>query len=178
MNENTKKLEAILFSEGAPVSRRYLISALAVPNVDEYIKELMEARSDSGVLVADDGKNVSLITNKDMAEYIKELKDKDIAAPLSKATQETLAIIAYAGPISKVDVDYLRGVNTAYSIRKLLTRGLVREEKDGRGKNLNITIDFLLYNGIEKVENLMDYETIHPKMIESLEAIKKRMYDK
>ena len=125
--------------------------------------------------VLDDGSRVALATNPALREFIQHTRSEDQNAPLSKASQETLSIIAYAGPIAKVDLDFLRGVNTQYTVRRLAVRGLIQEQKEGGKKMLVVTVDFLSHLGLQKTKDLPDYKTVRRDILEGLRATKKKM---
>jgi segregation and condensation protein B len=87
---------------------------------------------------------------------------------LTQPSIETLTIIAYRGPISKAEIEKIRGVNCSLILRNLMIRGLVDFDIDkNNGQELyNVTVDFLQYLGLNTVEDLPDYMRLH--QLESL----------
>ena len=177
MNILAKKLEAILFTQGTSLSRKKVCSLLQCKNeeLEKALQELQEARKDTGIVVVDDGEYIALATHPLIADAISTLQKEDLQKPLSKASQETLSIIAYAGPISKMDLDFLRGVNTQYTLRRLSMRGLIHETKEGNQKKVIVSTDFLTHLGITKTTDMQSYEEIRNTILDGLETIKRRM---
>ena len=85
----------------------------------------------------------------------------ELSEELSRSSRETVAVIAYKGPVSRPEIDYIRGVNSSYALRNLLLRGLIlREESPDttRGYRYSVSGDFLKYLGVSKIEDLPGYE--------------------
>jgi segregation and condensation protein B len=82
---------------------------------------------------------------------------------LGKAGLETLAIILYQGPISRADIDYIRGVNSQFIVRNLLIRGLIERvdnPTDARSFLYKTTLDLLSHLGISKIQDLPEYDQV------------------
>jgi segregation and condensation protein B len=127
-------LEAILFFRAEPVSIPTLarLSKHKEGEVKEALKKLEEKLIDRGVVLVWVGSDVALGTRPEAKEVIAEIAKDEFSRELSKAALETLAVILYASPILKTDIDWIRGVNTHFILRTLTTRGLIeREEKEG-----------------------------------------------
>ena len=125
-------LEGILFvvgDEGISIDKlsKVLDISLADLNkiLDEYMADLES--SDRGLQLEKYNDNYKLVTKKEHAEYYKKLVDNEVSDVLSPAALETLAIIAYNGPITRNMIDEVRGVNSIYVIRKLVLKNLVKE---------------------------------------------------
>ncbi|KKQ40457.1 MAG: Segregation and condensation protein B [Candidatus Moranbacteria bacterium GW2011_GWC2_37_73] len=106
------------------------------------------------------GEEVQLVSNPENAEFIEGLVKSELQDSLSNAAMEVVSIIAYRGPISKTEIEAIRGVNCAYTLRNLLLRGLIERNdnpNDSRGYVYAITFDFLKKLGIESVKNLPEY---------------------
>ena len=171
-----QKLEAVLFAGGAGIPKKQLAKHIGcdADQLEKSLSALREQRAESGVVVVDDGVQVALATNPSLAEFMKKVQKEEETAPLSKAMQETLSIIAYAGPIAKVDLDFLRGVNTQYTLRRLAMRGLIQDERKGKERLVSASVEFLLHMGVQQVEALPDYTTIRQKILDGTQAVKKR----
>ena len=81
---------------------------------------------------------------------------------LGRAGLETISIILYKNPVTKNEIDFIRGVNSQFIIRNLLIRGLIERipNPNGRGNLYQPTFELLRYMGVEKIENLPDYEKV------------------
>ena len=96
---------------------------------------------------------------------------------LSRAAVETAAIIAYQGPLTRVDIEYVRGVNSSFILRSLMMRGLierVENPKDARSYLYRISFDFLKHLGVVRIEELPQYEELHKEKMGGLEEIKEK----
>jgi segregation and condensation protein B len=92
---------------------------------------------------------------------------------LSKAALEALTIIAYRHPILRSEIDYIRGVNSSFTIRNLIARGLVERipVSVGRGYRYQPTIEFMKFLGISSVHELPEYDTVQKELTEGIENI-------
>ena len=176
MNNALQKLEAILFTSGTGITKKQLAKQVGCNDkqLEQLLGQLQEQRATSGIVIVDDGMQVALATHPSLADYMEDIRKNEETAPLSKAMQETLSIIAYAGPIAKVELDFLRGVNTQYTLRRLAMRGLIQEKRKARTRLLSPTVEFLLHLGIQQVEELPDYTTVRQKILDGVQAVKKR----
>ena len=124
--------------------------------LDEYMPDLES--SDRGLQLEKYNDNYKLVTKKEHAEYYKKLVDNEVSDVLSPAALETLAIIAYNGPITRNMIDEVRGVNSIYVIRKLVLKNLVKEvgrsEMAGRPILYGVTDQFLDYFGLKSLDDL------------------------
>ncbi len=161
-NELLKKLEAILFYLAEPVNFSFLAKTLEVSKeeVEEGVGELQVAFENRGVrIVVHDGE-VVLSTAPELSLTIEKIIKEERERDLGRAGIETLAIIAYKGPVSKKEIEYIRGVNSQYALRNLLLRGLV-EKKEGDGAFrvvlYSITGDALRFLGLSSITDLPEY---------------------
>ncbi len=170
-------LEAILFTEGGPVSRRRLATLLQCPvaSLEEPINALKAKYNERGVVIVDDGTTLALTTNPSLASSLKQLEKEEAQGELSNAVRETLSIITYAGPIAKRDIDFLRGVNTHLTLRRLLIRGLIQEHDSGNDHLFSVTVTLLQHLAVQHVTELKGYDTIRSHILEGLHAIQQRM---
>lgn len=165
-NENLlAKIEAILFVYGEPVSLDRLVKILNIKKEELVLaidKLLIECnREESGTTLIKNNNQVQLVTKPGLANILEDIVKQEFTEDLSTASLETVSIIAYAGPISRADIEYIRGVNSSFTIRNLLLRGLVERSIDPKRTNAyiyNISFDLVKKLGIEKIENLPDYE--------------------
>ena len=165
-----RQTEAVLFVSGAPVGKKKLIGLLgcSAEELDAAVAE-MNAR-EGGAVVIDDGARLALAVNPSVGEFVESVRKSEERAPLSVSARETLAIIAYAGPIDKTELDFLRGVNTQYILRRLLVRGLIHEQREGEKRLFAVTVDFLRHLGLRRKEELPEYEEVCRSIRESVRA--------
>jgi len=94
---------------------------------------------------------------------IEQLTKDELTRDLGKAGLETLSVVLYQGPISRADIDYIRGVNSQFILRALLIRGLVERvdnPKDARSYLYKTTLDLLSHLGVSKLSELPEYEQV------------------
>ena len=176
MDTATAQLQAILFTSGGPVAKKRLMTLIGctADRLKQSVRELEEAHRGGGVTVIDDGTAVSLATDPSLREYMEGVLRDDRTKPLSRASQETLAIIAYAGPITKIDLDFLRGVNTQYTVRRLLMRGLIQERKERSRRSYTVTAEFLTHIGVRRTGDLPDYESVRDTIHTGIRTVREQ----
>ncbi len=160
-------IEAILFYRGEPVSLDYLSKTLKIDaeGIKAGLKELEERLEGRGLKLVVTENEVALGTDPALTDLIESLdrKEKEYEEP-SRAALETLTVILYRGPVSKTDIDYLRGVNSYFTLRQLMTRGLVEkiEDKEKRGVCLyKPTLELLANLGVTRNFELPNYVTLN-----------------
>lgn len=167
MNTNTmtSKLEALLFIYGEPIELKKMAKILGEKEADvkagleELEKEL--AREERGLMLVQDKDKVQLVTKSEFSKLLEEITKQEFTEALTPAALETLSIIAYAGPITRADVEYIRGVNSSFTIRALLMRGLVERQTDPKRSNAYLystSFDLLRHLGLSKNEDLPEYK--------------------
>lgn len=164
-----QKLEAILFWKAEPVSFKKLATLLNidVTTVRAGISELENQLKGRGVTLIQTDEDVMLGTAKEASELIEQLTKDELTRDLGKAGLETLSIILYQGPISRADIDYIRGVNSQFILRALLVRGLVERvdnPTDARSFLYKPTLQLLAHMGVSKISDLPDYEQVRAEI--------------
>ena len=157
-------LESILFVNGEPIKIAKLLKILSV-QVEQMEKALTVlgekyAQPDSGLMLMRKGEEVQLVSRPENAEFIDGLVKGELQDSLSNAAMEVVSIVAYRGPISKVEIEQIRGVNCAYTLRSLLLRGLIERSdnpRDNRGFVYALSFDFLKKLGVDDVKKLPEY---------------------
>jgi segregation and condensation protein B len=129
MNNLKNQLESILFVSNKPLSAKALAKVVEAEEsaVKSALRELAEERKNSGVVVLEADEGFQLATSGENSEVVKNFLNADLREKLTDATVEVLAIIAYRQPISKSEIEAIRGVNSQYSVRALLMRGLIEK---------------------------------------------------
>jgi len=156
-------LEGLLFLVGDEgISLNKIVDILDVPG-DEIKKIILELnndykKADRGVMLSVLGNKFKLITKKEHKDYYKKLVDSEKNEVLSQAALETLAIIAYNEPVTRLQIEEIRGVDSSHMVRKLLFRNLIEErgraETPGRPTLYGVTEQFLDYLGLSSLDEL------------------------
>ena len=166
MNELKHKIEAILFIKNEPISLSYLLKLTGATKdeIMDAIDTLREEYKNRGVVIVSNNDDYMFGTNPQLSSFIELVHKDEISRELGKAGLETLAVILYKGPVTRREVDRIRGVNSTSIIRSLLLRGLIEkiEQRDGvsSGKSIEYgpTIKLLMHLGISKIEELPNYK--------------------
>jgi len=153
-------LESLLFVAEGPVTLEQLAHALEVETVqvEQALGELADRYNGRGLRLQRQGKQVQLVTAPEAAPYIERLLGLELSDRLSAAALETLAIIAYRQPVTRAQIEAVRGVNCDSVLRTLLHRGLIepvgRLEQAGRPILYGTTFEFLRYFGLSDLSEL------------------------
>lgn len=162
-------LEGLLFLMGNEGLTLPQIEAILEENEEVCIKLLGELQdeynnNDRGIALKELGNSYKLVTKEEYKDYYKKLTELSNIRTLSPSALETLAIIAYNEPITRLEVDELRKVNSGQMIRSLIARDLVKEvgrsDKIGRPRLYGITDQFLDYFGLSSKDELPRIEEI------------------
>lgn len=168
------KIESILLFKNEPVSLTELAKWLsAKPEaIKEALQNLSKSYESRGLVLISDKEFVSLGTHPEASALIEKLQKEELSRELGRAGLETLAIILYKGPISRREIDHIRGVNSSFILRALLIRGLIeRVEGTERSYTYKATLKLLEYLGISKIEDLPEFETAFKKMEEFVKTV-------
>lgn len=164
------RLESLLFVSGEPMSFEKLRKVTG--EKESVLKEAAAAlagdykqRQGGLRIIADDSK-AQMVTAGENAETVEKLMKIDIEGDLSRSALETISIVAYRGPISRAEIEEIRGVNTSFTLRQLAIRGLVEKidnPHDARSYLYKISFDFLRHLGVEKAEDLPRYAELRER---------------
>jgi len=161
------QLESLLFVSSKPLSIREM-SELTEANFEEVelaLEKLTEEYKEQnrGFILIKNNKEYQLTTAPESTALVSKFLKDETSGELSQPSLEALTIIAYRGPITKLELERIRGINCSLILRNLLIRGLI-EEKTDKQKNDNfylVTLDFIKFLGISSVDELPDYEKLH-----------------
>lgn len=162
-------LEGLLFAvgeEGLSIERIEEIMDVSYEELKEVIASLKESydSDDRGIKLDVLGNRLKLTTKSIHKEYYQKLLEEEETGVLSQAALETLAIIAYNQPITRIDVDEIRGISSSHMIRKLVSRDLIKEvgRSEGAGRPIlyGVTDEFLDYFGLASIDDLPKIEEI------------------
>jgi len=164
--ENIKsQIESLLFISGRPMSAKQLaeLSGAKTKEIEGTLGELVKEykERDSGVQIVKNGSNYQMVTSGESAKLIQEFIKDETTGELTRPSLETLTIVAYRGPVSKTDIDRIRGINCSLILRNLSIRGLVEAKKDRGETYYNVSFDFLKHLGLNGIKELPDYERLH-----------------
>ncbi len=154
------RIEALLFITARPVPASQLANALDVPTreVDAALEELAGQYQERGFRIQHSKAGYQLVSAPQFAPDIEKFLGLEEIARLSRAALEVLAIIAYQQPITRPQIDSIRGVNSDSVLRTLLRHSLIEEvgrsEGPGRPFLYATTMDFLSYFGLSSLEEL------------------------
>jgi len=162
------KIESLLFICAKPISVEQLADILVVScnevviACDELAQEYKENKR--GIQIIKNGLKYQMLSSPANAELLQVFVKDETKGDLSKSSLETLTIIAYRGPITKIDLEKIRGVNCSLIVKNLLIRGLIEEvflnnlQEDPLFK---VTFEFIKYLGINDIKELPDYEKLN-----------------
>ena len=180
MEGNEKgRIEAILFVAGDAVDIRDLVRALGTDEI-KVRKALQDLESEydfnqRGFMIKRFGEKVQLATRPLYAEDVVRLLQPVQKQSLSQAAMETLAVVAYRQPVTRADVEQIRGVKCDYSLQSLTAKGLIQEvgrkETIGRPILFGTTDEFLSRFGIESLDKLPPLPEPEPEEEEEHEEL-------
>ncbi len=161
-NNLEKQIEAVLFWKGEPISIKKLsqIFAKTEEEISAALKTLETNLTGRGVSLVFKENEVALSTSKDTSELIEKLTKEELVKDLGKAGLETLSIIIYQGPLSRAEIDYIRGVQSNFILRNLMIRGLVEKvpnPSDQRSFLYKPTFELLSSMGVTKIEDMPEF---------------------
>jgi len=160
-------LESILYLSNKPLAAKDLAKAAGLKPTDiDACMDILAQRydkPDSGVrLMRHDG-TFQIVTAPDNSATVEAFYHADLSGELTKPALETLTIIAYRGPISKPELELVRGVNCSLILRNLSMRGLISSSStaDDLAATYHVTPEFLQYLGVTSVKELPEYDALH-----------------
>ena len=159
-------LGAVLFAAARPLTVKQLADStqLDADEVSSGLEELerrLEA-SQIGIQLLRHGAEVELVTHPDAAFAIARIVNADISGELTRPSLEALTILAYCGPLTRAELEHIRGVQSTLILRNLMLRGLVEETPEGKlgQPTYAVTVDFIRHIGLNNVKTLPDYEEL------------------
>jgi segregation and condensation protein B len=164
MAELKSALESILFVAAEPVELLQLRKVLDVPleAVDDLLRILSEDYRERGIRIARLNNTVRMVTAPESASYVQAFLGLEQSVRLSAAALETLAIVAFKQPVTRAQVEAIRGVNSDSVLATLEGRGLIEEvgQQEGPGRPLlyGTTMAFLQHFGLESLDELRKRE--------------------
>ncbi|MFA5188630.1 MAG: SMC-Scp complex subunit ScpB [Patescibacteria group bacterium] len=169
------KIESILFISIRPLSAGK-IAELVGGDKEDVKKELDNLfteynQNDRGISLQKIGSNYQMVSHADNGKLISEFLKEEVTGELTPASLETLTVVAYRGPITRTELEMIRGVNCSIILRNLMIRGLIEEIDDKKNmvQKYQITFDFLKHLGLTDPTQLPEYEKLNSQ--EALEKL-------
>ena len=172
-----KNLETMLFITDRPLSAEKLATVLEKDEaaVRDLLAQLQNSYLDSGraLQIVESGGGFQMATKPEYASYVRKLYRERMTVRLSVASLETLAIIAYRQPLTRAEIESIRGVEVIAALETLVERGLIkvdgRKETVGRPLLYSTTPEFLRFFGFNSLEDMPKLETLVEKKPEQPE---------
>jgi segregation and condensation protein B len=169
-------VEALIFAAEQPVSPAQLAEAsrLSTKEVETALKILENRLKTSGLRIQRNRGRLQMVSAPDAGPYIETLLGLEVNLRLSQAAMETLSIIAYAQPVTRPQIEAIRGVNSDSTLRTLLSGGLIedagRAETLGRPILYRTTFEFLQQFGLREAKDLPPLEQRTPQISEPADS--------
>jgi len=166
LEESYRIIEGLIFAAPYPLTAKEIgeITGLEPEMVERLIHRIKEKYCDGGIVLRKVAGGYQLVTAPDLVVWIDKIGRPVVHTPLSVASLETLAIIAYRQPITRSEIEQIRGVRADSAINTLLERELIVEvgRKDGPGRPIiyGTSEQFLIQFGLETIEELPKKEDI------------------
>lgn len=153
-------VETVLFYKASPQKVSTLKKLFEVTDEEwnKGISKLQERLKNGALRVVETSEEIQLVTAPELSDFVEAMRKDELSGDIGKAGAETLAIILYRGPVSRTEIDSIRGVNSSFILRNLLTRGLVRRSAVKNSYEFSISAELLKQLGIEKKQSLPQYK--------------------
>ena len=162
-------VEALLFSLGGPISRKELLEYCdtTLEKLERGIAYLMTYAPGRGIVPVESGDMLELRASAVASEIIEKARKESYHRDIGRAGMEVLAAVLYRGAQTRAEIDFIRGVNSAQTLRTLTTRGLVRKvpnPKDDRQCRYEPTTELLAHLGVAKSSEVPEYLTVRTQL--------------
>lgn len=158
-------IEALLFAEGGPLTKKKLCSVLECTpeELASGLGSLKQRYEGGGLSLIVSDTEATLAVAQSALAAVKKAQEAEVGSQIGDAGLEVIAILAYRGPSTRAQIDYIRGVNTTSTIRNLLSRGLIERAgnpADGREYLYRPTTELLAHLSVREAQELPEYGTI------------------
>ncbi|MFH1789982.1 MAG: SMC-Scp complex subunit ScpB [bacterium] len=166
MRKLSSLIESILFVSSKPLAIKKISKVLNADcsEVASAIDFLAQKYNDgqSGIVILQNNDEAQMVSNPDNREAAEKFMRAEVSGDLTRPQLETLTVLSYCGPITKPELEQIRGVNCSLIIRNLMLRGMVKESnKNGLFPTYEVTMDYLRHLGIKSLKELPDYSHLH-----------------
>lgn len=155
-------IENLIFASGEPISLKKIAQILekSEGEIVSALADLKNELNDGGLRISEKDGKAQMTTAPEAGKYIEKFVTSHLKEDLSDVALETLAAVSYLGPITKIELEDLRGVNCSFILRNLLIRGLVEktESPNSRSAAYKTSFDFMKKLGINNESELPNYE--------------------
>jgi len=166
----TTTIESILFAAAKPLTLKQIQQYFDL--TEEVVVEALEDiakrynRETSGIHLLEQEGKVQFVSNSDAAEDVRGFLKKDATSPLTKPSLETLTVIVYKGPITRPELEQIRGVNCGIILRNLLIRGFIEENQDAERLQAvyTVSMDFMRKLGVTHLEELPEFKELREQL--------------
>jgi segregation and condensation protein B len=170
-----QKIEAILFYKNEPLEIKELAKLLGEKEESTRValENLSKNLANRGICLVQNSTEVSLATAPETKDLIEKMTRDEMSKEIGRAGLETLAIVLYNGPVTRREIDYIRGVNSAFILRSLCIRGLVERESDSKDQRIfryKSSLSLLAHLGLKQVAELPDFEAFKTSLKELAEV--------
>lgn len=157
-----KQIEGVLFYKAVPMKKAAIAKVLGVgeEEVAAGLKVLKDRLQGGGTTIVEVGDSIELAVAAELDSLIENIRKDELRRDIGKAGAETLAIVIYRGPVSRGEIDRIRGVNSSYILRALETRGLIERSAKTERNEFIPTTTLLRHLGIQEKTGLPDYANI------------------
>ena len=178
-------IESLLFVSGEPLSIRDLHNNMGISSkiIEEVITEMYEdyENENRGIKLISINGEYQLVSKAQNSDSVQKLLKKNKRQSLSQASLESLAIVAYKQPITRIDIDEIRGVKSDSALQRLIERDLIKDrgrlEVPGRPILFGTTKEFLRQFGLKNLDELPSLdlykETYNDEVEESIDLLNK-----
>lgn len=158
-------IEGFLFYKSAPQKKQTVLKIfdLTEDDLSNAISSLKTRLANGATRLVETDDEIQLVLCPEMSPVVEAMRKSELKNDIGKAGAETLAIILYRGPVSRFDIDQIRGVNSSYVLRNLMIRGLVDRTLDRKSNNykFNATPNLLAHLGVTSKTELSDFAKIN-----------------
>ncbi|HRY63056.1 MAG TPA: SMC-Scp complex subunit ScpB [Patescibacteria group bacterium] len=160
------QVESILFVLNKPITIKKIakLCARSEGEIEVVLENLKNKynNEESGVHILTAGEEAQMVSNPKNKEIVEDLVKEEIEGELTRPQLEALTVVAYRGPVTKMELEQIRGVNCSLILRNLMIKGLVEAEEDKIIENTKyrITASFMRHLGIMEVKELPNYEEL------------------
>ena len=171
-------IESLLFASGEPLKIEYISNIIecSIPFTKDLLDCMIKeySREDRGIKLINVNDTYQLVTKPKNSEYVQKLLKTNVRQSLSQAALETLSIIAYKQPITRIEIDEIRGVKSDRAVLTLAEKNLIKEtgrlDVPGRPILYSTTDEFLKFFGLENLNQMPQLETLIDKYSEDEES--------
>jgi len=163
------KIEALLFFKSEAMKIKDIVKILKSDeeSIQNAINELKNKLSNRGVQLIQNDDGIMLATRPEMSELIEEIRKEELIKDIGKAGAETLAIVLYKGPITRAEIDYIRGVNSTFILRNLLIRGMIEKISNPNNQRSFLyksTPQLLAFLGVRSAKEMPEFDKVQDEL--------------